>query len=384
MAVTDSLTVTLSNWSNLVLYLAIAVYAVAFILFTFDLAGRGARPAKTASAVGATARSRELVGAGVGGGASEAGRADAGGVDILEAADAGISSEHIGDAGIDVRRAGGDADAGAGTASFSTARANETKWRDRGVTKLLPIAFVVTIAAWALHVVATVLRGVAAARVPWSNMFEFSLTASVIIVGVFIFIQLWQDLRFLGAFITGFTTLVLGIATIGFYVDVVPLQPALQSVWLVIHVFVATLSTGFLALGFGLSVAQLLQQRREEAVRAGTPTNLGWLTRLPSAERLEDMSFRLNVIGFIFWTFTLVAGSVWAERAWGRYWGWDTKEVWTFIIWVVYAGYLHARGTRGWRGSPSAWLSIIGFATVLFNFGIVNVFFKGLHTYSGL
>ena len=92
----------------------------------------------------------------------------------------------------------------------------------------------------------------------------------------------------------------------------------------------------------------------------------------------------MNIIGFIMWTFTLMAGAIWAETAWGRYWGWDTKEVWTFIIWVVYAGYIHARATRGWRGSRSAWLAIIGFSTVLFNFTVVNLFFKGLHAYSGL
>jgi hypothetical protein len=95
-------------------------------------------------------------------------------------------------------------------------------------------------------------------------------------------------------------------------------------------------------------------------------------------------AFALTIVGFIAWTFTLIAGAIWAEKAWGRYWGWDTKEVWTFIIWVIYAGYIHARATRGWRGSRSAWLAIIGFAAVLFNFGIVNVFFHGLHAYSGL
>ena len=381
------MTETLSQWSNIVLYIAIAVYSLAFVLFTFDLAGRGARTGAassaagaTGSAAGATARDaeRELVGVGAASGA-------AGAAGVEDAVGSGISATHVGESAASTAGLGGATGAGgASTASFSAAKASVLQWRDRGVTKFLPVAFVITIVAWALHLVATVLRGVAAARVPWSNMFEFSLTATAIIVGVFIFIQLWQDLRFLGAFITGFTTLVLGIATIGFYVDVVPLQPALQSVWLVIHVFVATLSTGFLALGFGLSVVQLLQQRREAAVRAGVATKLGWLSRFPASERLEDMSFRLNVIGFIFWTFTLVAGAVWAERAWGRPWGWDTKEVWTFIIWVVYAGYLHARGTRGWRGAPSAWLSIVGFACVMFNFGVVNVFFKGLHAYSGL
>ena len=105
---------------------------------------------------------------------------------------------------------------------------------------------------------------------------------------------------------------------------------------------------------------------------------------LPDSSTLENLAYRVIIIGFILWTFTLMAGAIWAEAAWGRYWGWDTKEVWTFIIWVVYAGYIHARATRGWRGSRSAWLAIIGFSTVLFNFTVVNLFFKGLHAYSGL
>ena len=108
------------------------------------------------------------------------------------------------------------------------------------------------------------------------------------------------------------------------------------------------------------------------------------LATIPDAERLENLAYRISVVGFILWTFTLIAGAIWANHAWGRYWGWDTKEVWTFIIWVVYAGYLHARATLGWRGTGSAWLNLIGYACILFNFGVVNVFFHGLHSYSGL
>ena len=242
------------------------------------------------------------------------------------------------------------------------------------------VAMALTALAWLLHVSAAILRGVAADRVPWANMFEFSLTATAIIVGVFLAVQFWQDLRFLGAFITGFALIALGVATVNFYVDVVPLAPALQSVWLVIHVFVAVLGTSFFALGAGASVVQLLQARRE----SGRASGARFLTRLPSAETLENIAYRLVVVGFVFWTFTLIAGAIWAERAWGRYWGWDTKEVWTFIIWTIFAGYIHARATRGWRGSRSAWLAIIGFSAVLFNFTIVNLFFKGLHAYSGL
>jgi cytochrome c-type biogenesis protein CcsB len=171
-------------------------------------------------------------------------------------------------------------------------------------------------------------------------------------------------------------------------------------VWLVIHVFVASLATALFALAFGLSVLQLMQARRERrltaaarADTAGAPAGQGtgttktgprFLRTLPSADALESLAYRFAILGFIFWTFTLIAGSIWANDAWGRYWGFDTKEVWTFVIWVLYAGYIHARATRGWRGSRSAWLSIIGFAAVLFNFTIVNMFFKGLHAYSGL
>jgi len=243
----------------------------------------------------------------------------------------------------------------------------------------LRAAMALTIVAWVLHAAAALFRGLAAGRVPWANMFEFTLTATAIIVGVFLAIQFWQDLRFLGAFIVGFALIALGVATVNFYVDVVPLPDALQSAWLVIHVFVAVLGTAFFALGAGLSVTQLLQARREAGLSAPR-----FIATLPSAENLESLAFRTILIGFVFWTFTLIAGAIWASRAWGRYWGWDTKEVWTFIIWTIFAGYIHARATRGWRGSRSAWLALIGFSAVIFNFTIVNLFFKGLHAYSGL
>jgi cytochrome c-type biogenesis protein CcsB len=147
---------------------------------------------------------------------------------------------------------------------------------------------------------------------------------------------------------------------------------------------VAIIGTAFFAIGFALSVVQLLQSRRERQVEEGRPQQLRFLQTMPSATTLENLAYRTNIVAFILWTFTLIAGAIWAEKAWGRYWGWDTKEVWTFIIWVIYAGYIHARATRGWRGSRSAWLAVVGFSAVMFNFGVVNVFFHGLHSYSGL
>ncbi|PZE26540.1 c-type cytochrome biogenesis protein CcsB [Curtobacterium sp. MCBD17_028] len=254
--------------------------------------------------------------------------------------------------------------------------------RPRSGSRFERVGMAMMVLGLVIHVGSIVLRGVAAHRVPWANMFEFSLTGTGIIVAIFLAVQFWQNLKFLGVFVSGLVLILLGIATVNFYVDVVPLPPALQSYWLVLHVFVAICGTGFFALGAGLAVSQLVQTYRQG--RGGDVKQLRFMETLPDADRLEVMTYRVLLVGFVLWTFTLIAGAIWAERAWGRYWGWDTKEVWTFIIWVIYAGYIHARATRGWRGARSSWLALIGFAAVMFNFSVVNLFFKGLHSYSGL
>lgn len=234
------------------------------------------------------------------------------------------------------------------------------------------------------HLAATVLRGIGAERMPWANMYEFALTATLAAVLIFIAVQFVVDIHFLGALVTGLAVLFLGLTKINYYVPIVPLQDALDTYWMVIHIAVAVLAVGFFTLSFGLSTLQLLQSRRETKLTATGVSTLKFLRGIPDATRLENLAYRLAIIGFVFWTFTLIAGAIWAEASWGRFWGWDVKEVWTFVIWVLYAGYIHARATRGWRGSRSAWLSIIGFAAVIFNFAIVNQFFTGLHSYSGL
>jgi len=314
---------TLASYSLVAVYSAIAVYAIAFVLFVLDLAKRAA---VAQAAVPAAASTRAYQGATL------------------------------------------VAEKGAPEAPAAS-----------GASRYQRTAFALTILAWVIHVAAVALRAIAAGRVPWANLFEFTMTGTAIIVGVFLLVQLWRDLRFLGAYVTGVAVLLATLATANFYVDPTPLPPPLQSAWLYIHVLVAMIATGFFAIGGGISIVQLLQSRRE-AGRA----QLRFLRSLPTAEALETIANRLVIVGFALWTFTLMAGAIWAERAWGRYWGWDTKEVWTFIIWVLFAGYVHARATRGWRGSRSAWLAIIGFAAVIFNFTVVNIFFSGLHAYSGL
>lgn len=248
-------------------------------------------------------------------------------------------------------------------------------------SKSVRIAFSLTILGFIFHAAATILRGIGAGRVPWANMYEFSLTATLAAVLVFIVVQFFVDLKFLGTLVTGMTVLYLMITKINYYVPITPLPDSLNSYWLVIHILVAVLAVGFFTLSFGLAILQLLQARRADMKNA---SSLKWMRGLPDVDRLENLGYRMAIVGFVFWTFTLIAGSVWAEAAWGRYWGWDTKEVWTFVIWVLYAGYIHAHATRGWRGNRSAWLNTVAYVAVLFNFGIVNVFFPGLHSYSGL
>ena len=338
---------TLDTVSVLLVWTAIAVYALAFIAYAVDLARRSAQVAD-----GKDARERELVGVGAVAG---------GGTTIARVRE----QERAADEALNARPA------------------------DRRKQLWARIGTSLTVLAFLFHVGGDLTRGLAAGRVPWSNMYEFALTGTMLVVAVYLGVLFRYDLRFLGSFITGLVVVLLGGATLAFYVEITPLMDPLKSVWLVIHVFVASLATALFALSFGLSVSQLMQARRERkaiaaedgvAVKSGP----GFLRTLPSSESLESLAYRFAILGFIFWTFTLIAGSIWANDAWGRYWGFDTKEVWTFVIWVLYAGYIHARATRGWRGSRSAWLSIIGFSAVLFNFTIVNMFFKGLHAYSGL
>jgi cytochrome c-type biogenesis protein CcsB len=327
----------LDSISILTLWTAIAVYAGSFIAYAFDLARRS-------SATTAAVESPALVTAGA-----------------PDARGAASPASGTGAAGADAGKGG--------KPRYIFAR----------------IGTALAILGWLFHLASTLTRGFAAGRVPWANLYEFAMIGTLLIMAVYLVMLTRIDLRYLGTFISGLVVVLLGAAAANFYVEVTPLVDPLKSVWLVIHVFVASLSTALLALAFALSVMQLMQSRRERRVAEGDANaGPGFLRTLPNTVRLENMAYHFTVVGFIFWTFTLIAGAIWAQDAWGRYWGFDVKETWTFIIWVLYAGYIHARATRGWRGNPSAWLSIVGFTAVIFNFAIVNVFFKGLHAYSGL
>ena len=208
-----------------------------------------------------------------------------------------------------------------------------------------------------------------------------ALVGALVAVLVLVALERRRTIPFLGTAVMGIVVLFLAVAQVNFFVPADGVQPALQSYWLVIHVGVAVIATGVFTVGFVTSVLQLLRAGRARGGALASP-RWGWLATTPGVGALESLAFRLNAVGFVLWSFTLVAGAIWAEHAWGRYWGWDPKEVWTFVIWVVYAGYLHARTTRGWAGARAAWLVVVAYVCVIINFTLVNLLFPGLHTYA--
>ncbi|QTF72503.1 c-type cytochrome biogenesis protein CcsB [Arthrobacter woluwensis] len=330
----------LGEYSELFMLLAAGTYTVAFIAFAWDLA-KSSATLKAIDERAAQQQARQLVGAG-----------------------APVTSQEA---------SGG----GAITADPSMRYATERRVPAR-------VAVALTVLAALIHGAGVITRGIAAGRVPWGNMYEFLTTGAWLVAVVFLLVLLRRDLRFVGTFVTALVIIMLVAASIAFWTPVGHLVPALQSYWLIIHVSIAVLSSALFTLTFSMSVLQLIQSRREGQLALGREDKLSFMRLVPNALSLENFSYRINTIAFVGWTFTLMFGAIWAEKAWGRFWGWDTKEVWTFVIWVVYAGYLHARATRGWTGTRAAWLSIVGYLCVVFNFTIVNQYFNGLHSYSGL
>ena len=238
---------------------------------------------------------------------------------------------------------------------------------------------VMIVLAFLCLLVGVVSRGISAERVPWGNMYEFSITGALAFTGAYIF-ALWNyKIRWLGLPVSISVLLTLGTAITVLYVPSAPLVPALKSAWLVIHVSAAIISGGVFLLANCIAATYLILDRYEE--NSGRPV---WALKLPSLEALDQLSYRLVALVFPLWTFSVIAGAIWAEAAWGRYWGWDPKETWAFITWVAYAAYLHARVTVGWRGRKAAWLCLFAGSTFLFNYVYVNIWGTGKHTYSGL
>ena len=255
--------------------------------------------------------------------------------------------------------------------------------REQRAGRLGRVAVSLTVLAFALHLASIVARGVSAGRPPWGNMFEFSTTGAFAVTAVFlVLLARGKDVRYLGTFVILPVLLTLGLAVAVLYTESAQLVPALKSVWLVIHVTAAIIASGILTIGFCQSVCYLVQEKRERVPAESREPS--FMDRLPSAAVLDRSAYKMHAFAYPIWTFAVIAGAIWAENAWGRYWGWDPKETWAFITWMVYTAYLHARATAGWKGRRAAYLAALGYATFLFNYLVVNIWLVGFHSYAGV
>ena len=236
-----------------------------------------------------------------------------------------------------------------------------------------------------VHTVAIVCRGLAVHRAPWGDMYEFITALTCIAAIFFVYVMIRFRAWSLGVFVMGAVVIALGLAETLIYTAAGPLVPALQSYWLAIHVTAMTLACGIFFVAAVLGILYLVSQRYQARVAAGkTQPGNGLMERIPSLEQLDKLTYRTVVFGFPVWTFGVMAGAIWADQAWGRYWGWDPVETWAFITWVIYAAYLHARATAGWRGARAHYIQLLGFASLVTNMLVVQVFITGMHSYAGV
>jgi len=262
-----------------------------------------------------------------------------------------------------------------------------SRWRAGGAPAgpWVRAALAVTVIGLVTQVLGIVTRGMAEHRVPWGNMYEFVMAITCAAVIAFLLLLIRFRVYSVGLFFMAPVVLALGLCATVLYTAAGPLVPALHSYWIWIHVTSMTVATGAYIVAAVLTVLYLIADRYARRHQAAPATGFGAvLHRLPPADALDRLSYRTVIFAFPIWTFAVIAGAIWADQAWGRYWGWDPKETWAFITWVVYAGYLHARATAGWRGRKAAYIQLIGFASLVFNLVGVNLWITGLHSYAGI
>jgi cytochrome c-type biogenesis protein CcsB len=401
--------IELADVSNATLVLTIVLYGLAMLAYACDLAF-----GKRQSAAAAPARQPEraeavaLVGAASGtefaghafpadpgdpseladlssGDAGRARRKASGGAGVATGllAGGGATSGSDGGQAADVSPAGdGPGSSGAGSLPEPAAAIAASPW-PQGTW--MRSGFLLTCAGLVLHLASVATRGLSEHRVPWGNMYEFIAAITCAAVLVFVLGAIRFRAYYLGLFILLPVVLALAVDVVWIYTPAGQLVPALQSYWIAIHVTAMIIAIGMYIFGAVVTVLYLLSARHDRRVAAGhEDASDGIMGRLPGADMLDRLAYRAILFAFPAWTFAVIAGAIWADHAWGRYWGWDPKETWSFIIWLVYAAFLHARATAGWRGRKAAYIQLFGFACLLFNLVGINLWISGLHSYAGL
>ncbi|MET7650366.1 MULTISPECIES: c-type cytochrome biogenesis protein CcsB [unclassified Streptomyces] len=348
----------LANISNTLIYSAMAVYTLAFFAYIAEwLLGSRSKVGRTAAALTATAVAK---------GPAVTVKKN-GGTAVMERPQ------------VVVRSAAGARDVPDGPGAHGGDEQGDMYGR---------IAISLTVLAFLVELAGVIARAASVERAPWGNMYEFNLTFSTVAVGVYLgLLALKKNVRWLGLFLITSVLLDLGLAVTVLYTASDQLVPALHSYWLYIHVSTAIFCGAVFYVGAVATILYLFKDAYENKLASGGKPGRfanSVLDRLPASASLDKFAYRVNAAVFPLWTFTIIAGAIWAGDAWGRYWGWDPKETWSFITWVAYACYLHARATAGWKGRKAAYLALIAFGCWLFNYYGVNIFVSGKHSYAGV
>lgn len=360
----------LAQVSNLMVVTAVVAYAIAMFLHACDFAFGKRRPAGAVPA--AATPEPELVGAAVGMVEAGAGAAST----------AAASTGAAGAAGTGLAGAERTAEAPAGRPMIPVPPGRQPRWP---AGTWLRGAFALTCAGWAAQVVSVVTRGLSEHRVPWANMYEFVSAITTMGVLVLIVAAVWFRAYYMGLFVLLPVVLALGIDVTVIYSPPGQVVPALQSYWIAIHVTAMIIATGMFLFGAVVTATYLAADRSERLTAAGRRSAVaGILAHLPRSATLDRLAYRAILFAFPAWTFAVIAGAMWANQAWGRAWGWDPKETWSFITWLVYAAFLHARATAGWRGRRAAFVHLVGFGCLIFNLIGVNLWITGLHSYANM
>jgi cytochrome c-type biogenesis protein CcsB len=388
--------------SNVFLLTTVILYALAMLSYACDFAFRKERllapePATaSATAVSAGLATGAKVSAGVAaelvtvGGSASTGSATLGSASTDSAsassASAGPASAGLASAGSASAGSASAASAGTGSAGTGSAGTGGPAGAARWPTGFwLRTAFGLTVLGLLTHLTAVITRGLAEHRVPWGNMYEFIAAIALMAVLVLVAASIRFRAYYLGLFVLLPVVLALALDVTVIYTPAGSLVPALNSYWLEIHVTAMIVASGLYIVGAVVTVLYLMADRSERRVLAGVPSRAsGLMMHLPGTTVLDRLSYRSILFAFPVWTFGVMCGAIWADHAWGRYWGWDPKETWSFITWVVYAGFLHARATAGWRGRKAAYIHLVGFACLMFNLVGINLWVTGLHSYAGI
>jgi cytochrome c-type biogenesis protein CcsB len=263
---------------------------------------------------------------------------------------------------------------GGGSSVEDEPSADEPPSRVARATRIGKLGVSLTVFGAMLHFGALVLRALATSRAPWGNMYEFGATLCLVaVVTWLVVLRKYPTVRHLGVWVLCPVIVLMFLGGVVLYTTAAPVQPALQSYWLVIHVFAIALGSGMVLVPGVVSVLYLLKVKKP-----------AWATRLPAADVLDQVAYRTTVFAFPIYTAGVIFGAIWAEQSWGRFWGWDPKETVAFVAWVIYAAYLHSRATAGWRGGRAAVINIVGFAAMIFNLFFINLVTAGLHSYAGV